>query len=539
MDRSGTPSRSDPWDERAAPPISVGADRPGHREHLSTIARGGLLNLIGAIASGVLSFILVVIITRGLGAKGAGAFFVAIALFSLVSKTLELGADTGLVRAISRFRALERVQDLRRTLAIALVPVLVAGSVAATLVFVNAQELAAVFAKGSAPGEVAPLLRTLALFLPIASAYTVILAATRGFGTMVPSVLIDRVGRPTLQPILVLGTLLAGLGTTAVVLAWAGPIGLGFVVAGAWLGVLVRRTEREAAPELGPPRERRVLAARFWRFTAPRGLAGFFQVAIVWIDTLLIGALRSTREAGIYAAATRYTLISTFALTAVIQVMGPKISELIARRDHEASQSVYQVSTGWLVLLTWPVNFTIVLFTPILLSLFGRGFAAGDTPLLILGFAMFVATAVGPVDVVLLMAGKSSWNLINTLVALVLNVTLNLILIPPLGITGAAIAWAVSIITNNVLPLAQTWRSLRLHPFGSGFRLAVAITSIAFGCVGLLVRLSLGQTATAFVIYTATSAAVYLALLWHFRDGLDLSVIRGVLRARSAPQPDG
>ncbi len=536
MDTRGTSAEPGPPGEQASLPATPAeGGRQVHRAHLSTIARGGLLNLIGAVTSGALNFVLVVIITRGLGAIGSGAFFVSIALFSLVSKTLELGADTGLVRTISRFRALGRIQDLRRSLSIALVPVIVAGSLAAVVVFTNASELAALFAKGSAPGEVAPLLRVLALFLPVASVYTVMLAATRGFGTMVPSVVIDRIGKPALQPILVLGVLLAGLGTSAVVLAWAGPIGLGFVLGGLWLATLVRRAEREPGRTPGIPRELRELAASFWRFTAPRGLAGFFQVAIVWVDTLLIGALRSTREAGIYAAATRYMLIGTFALTAVIQVMGPKISELIARRDHDASQSVYQVSTAWLVLITWPVNFTIVLFTPVLVSVFGREFSAGETPLLILGIAMFVATAAGPVDVVLLMAGKSSWNLYNTLIALVLNVSLNLLLIPPLGIAGAAIAWAVSITANNVLPLIQTWSSLKLHPFGSGFRLAIATTSIAYGGVGLLIRLLLGQTPQAFVLYAVVATGLYLALLWRFREGLDLGVVRNALRGRSVP----
>ena len=43
--------------------------------------------------------------------------------------------------------------------------------------------------------------------------------------------------------------------------------------------------------------------------------------------------------------------------------------------------------------------------------------------------AMLVSMATGPVDTVLLMAGKSGWNLANTAVALTLNVGLNLVLI--------------------------------------------------------------------------------------------------------------
>ena len=87
---------------------------------------------------------------------------------------------------------------------------------------------------------------------------------------------------------------------------------------------------------------------------------------------------------------------------------------------------------------------------------------------------MLVATAVGTVDMVLLMGGKSSWNLFNTVVALSSNIVLNLLLIPRYGGTGAAIAWSSSIIFTNLLPLGQVWKFLGMHPFGRGFPKVVA-----------------------------------------------------------------
>jgi O-antigen/teichoic acid export membrane protein len=513
------------------------------RAHLSTIARGGTLNVVGAVVSGLLSFVLVVIVTRGLGVESAGAFFIAVALFSLLAKTLELGADTGLVRFISRYRALGELRDLNGTIAVAIVPVVLASVVVAVALFTSADALAPRIAKGSAPGQVGDLLRLLAPFLPLGAAYTVLLAGTRGFGTMKPTVAIDRFAKPALQPALAFAVLLAGLGTLAVLASWVTPIGIGTVLAVVWLARLTTREARRITPETPAPRGRRELASEFWRFTAPRGLAGFFQVAIVWVDTLLIGALRSTREAAIYAAATRYLLIGTFATMAIVLVMGPKISELLTRNDVESARSVYQVSTGWLVLLAWPINFTLLLFTPVMLAVFGKEFQAGSAALVILAATMFLATAVGPVDVVLLMAGKSSWNLLNTLAALILNVGLNLLLIPVMGITGAAVAWSVSIAANNLLPLAQTWRALHLHPFGHGFRYAVGVTCVAFGGAGLVSRLILGPTVTGFVVYAVISVAVYLVLLRRYRRELDIDVFLGAIapgrtrRGEGAPTP--
>ena len=83
---------------------------------------------------------------------------------------------------------------------------------------------------------------------------------------------------------------------------------------------------------------------------------------------------------------------------------------------------------------------------------------------MILGGAMLVATAVGPVDIVLLMSGKSLWNLLNTAVAVTANIVLNLLLIPHLGITGAAIAWAVEHPAEQPAPVTAGLEDSRRAP---------------------------------------------------------------------------
>ena len=155
---------------------------------------------------------------------------------------------------------------------------------------------------------------------------------------------------------------------------------------------------------------------------------------VVWLDTLLIGALRSPAEAAAYAAATRFLVLGQFIGVAITQVVGPKLSELLAGSDRVRARAVYSTATWWLMGLAWPIYVSMIVLAPSLLSVFGAGYQQSRTALMILGAAMLVATAVGPVDVVLLMAGRSSWNLINTLVTVVANVGLNLWWIPRYGI---------------------------------------------------------------------------------------------------------
>jgi len=122
---------------------------------LTTIARGGTLNMLGAVSNGILSFILVVVVTRGLGAAGVGAFFSAIALFNILSNVAQLGADTGLVRTIARYRALDRMPDVRPTLVIALAPAFLSGTVAAVLLFSFAPGLANLVGRGAHHEDIA------------------------------------------------------------------------------------------------------------------------------------------------------------------------------------------------------------------------------------------------------------------------------------------------------------------------------------------------------------------------------------------------
>src|SRR5919106_520986 len=516
------------------PPTGVSEDALGS---LRTLARGSVITLAGMISNGVLNLVLLLAVTRGLHALGAGLFFQVVALFTILTSIAELGAAPGLVRTIARYRALGRPQDIRSVLAVALWPVVVAGAVLAAAVFALAPQLADILGVPRAEGV--GYLRMLAPFLPLAAASSVSLSATRGFGTMVPYVSVENIGKPALRPALVVLAIASGFGTLAVALAWAFPIAIAFPIAVIALVALLRRTEQEAL-SLERTTPIRDLASEFWRFAAPRGLATVFHVAITWLDVLLIGALRSAAEAGVYSAVSRLVLFGVFAIEAVRLAIAPQISGLLARHERDAAQMVYRVGTWWLMALSWPLYLALAVFAPFVLKMFGPGFSAGETPLLILSLAMLFGVGTGNVTVVLLMGGKSVWNLANTIVALAVNVTLNLILIPRFGMNGAAVAWAVSIIVNNLIPLAQVMRFLRLNPFGRGFLVVALGTTACYAGLGILIRSTVGMTAASFVAFVVVATAIYLWILTRSRGTLHLSALREALPGgRVRVQPTG
>jgi O-antigen/teichoic acid export membrane protein len=534
----GSPGTPGEPDTEPGPEAAAVEERKANAD-ISAMARGGLLNLVGAVGTGLFTFALVTVLTRGLGAASYGAFVSAMGLFTILSNTAELGADTGMVRSISRLRALDRVRDIRKTIYIALFPPLAVSVLFGVALWVWAPQLAEIFGKGEGRDQISDFARWMAPVLPAAGVIRVILSGTRGFGTMMPSVVVDKLGRPFAQVALALAILLiAGSGQAnhgLVALAWGLPFVVGAAAGGWWLWGLMLKEERRDRRINGRRRSRptTVLAEKFWRFTAPRGLAGIFQIVVLWLNTLLVGRLDSTKSAGIFNAATRWVTAGLMVGVAIQQVAGPKLSELMAQRSWDRARGVYQTTTGWLMAATWPMYLTFALFAPTLLQLFGKGFAGGADALTVLGLTMLVATAVGTVDMVLLMGGKSSWNLFNTVVALSANIALNLLLIPRYGGTGAAIAWSSSILFTNLLPLGQVWKFLGMHPFGRGFPKVAVAALAAYGALGLVFRVALGTSFPVFLLYQVAAGLLYLALLWRHREALQLDILVGELKRKN------
>jgi O-antigen/teichoic acid export membrane protein len=512
------------------------APRPAdaRKDDLRMVARGGSLNFVGALINGFLQFGLTVIVAQALTKSQSGAFFEAVALFLILSNTCELGADTGLTRMIPRYRVHGRIADIRTSLHIGIWPAFIAGAVFAALAFGFAHPLAELFTHDSSrdANAVATYIRVLAVFLPLSAAYTVVVAATRGFGTMLPNALVDRIAKAAAQVVAVVVVVAAGGGSGEIALAWAVPIALGLAAALWWLRQLLE--DMEAVAPTGRRRGTPAgdVAREFWAFTAPRGLTGVFQVTILWVGTLMVGTLMSTADASVYTASTRYLVAGSVVNLAIIQVIAPKLSELLSGGERARAREVYQVATSWLMAMAWPMYLTLALFAPVLLRVFGHKFTPGASSLAILAVAMIVATGIGPVDIVLLMGGRSFWNLFNVIVALVLNIVLSILLIPHIGIAGAAVAWAASILANNVLPLAEVRAFLKLHPVGRGFPVVAASALLCFGGIGLLVRLTLGLSIPTFIIYAALATTAYAVALHRFREPVELPLLIETLASR-------
>lgn len=496
------------------------------------LAAGGLVNLFGSAGESVTRLLLLLVLTRGLGAAATGAFVEAMAIFQIVAVLAVLGVDTGMVRFLARDSALGHAARVRGRLRTVAPVVLGAGLVGGTLMWAASARLAVTFGGGTHGEQIVTTVRAMAVFLPVAVMVVVVLAATRGMGTMLPTAAVDRVGRGVVQVLACLVMVLAGAGLTGVTIAWGLAHVLTLMVAGTWLA-------RLTPPGSPAPGLSRGDVVAFWQFTLPRAVSSAFRVLIQWLDVLLVGALASAREAAVYAVASRLLQVCALLSRAVAEIAQPLVSGALAQGRREVANDIFRVSTTWLILVSWPLVVLLGLFAPTVLGVFGQEFRAGATVLLVLAVARLLSTGAGPADMVLLMAGRSTASMAITATSLSLNVALNLVLIPRHGMVGAAAAWAASILVSNGASLVVLWRREGLTPFG-GMWLLASVPTVAWSHVGAIAALALvGQSILGLAAAAIIVTAGHAGWLFHNREAFALVGLWGQLRGRSSVRHSG
>jgi O-antigen/teichoic acid export membrane protein len=518
------------------PEAPTTADGPAATGHLRGVARGGLLNLAGSVVASVVTIGLTLVVTRNTAKGTAGVVFAATSFFLIAATIGKLGTQTSLVYFVSRLRALGRHDLVRPTIRMGLGPVVVVSSVMAVALWVAAPTLGPHLIKDDELG-VTNALRGLALFLPLAALSDSLLAAGRGLRAMVPTVAVERLGRPLTQLLFTVVAVVAGWKTAAdLSTAWAAPYLFSAVAAGLWLQVLLRRRDRRDR-DVPPSDEPGVTRRQFWAFSGPRALTSIVQLALQRLDIVLIAALLGPAPAAVYTAASRFLVVGQLSNQAIAMSAEPRLGHLLAIGDVAGARTIYRATTAWLMIVAWPLYLLALPFAHSVLSLFGRGYTEGTTVVAILAGAMLVATACGMVDMLLNMAGRTTWTLANNVSALVVMVGLDVLLIPRMGIEGAAVGWAAAILTRNLVPLVQLKVSLGLDPFGRASGVVAVLAALCFGLLPLLARLAFGDSLPALLGATAVGSALYVGGLVAQRRVLQLDLMLASVRRR--PREDG
>ncbi len=473
----------------------------------SSTARGSLLNGVSSVISTGLGFLLVVIITNTFGADDAGVFFGVIALFAIVSTAAKLGTETALVFLVARYRSEGSHRSIREALGAALGPVAAISVAGAASLYLLASPLSSLFSDDSAD-VFADVLRAVAPFLPAWAIGLVLLGATRGAGTMIPTAVGLQLVQPVAQIILVTIAAWRGWDLPMLARAWALPLVATALIALSGLRPFLQVADSE------PAVDRAKIRRDLWSFAGPRGLAGTLQVSLDRVGILLIGALLTSTAAGQWAAISRLVGVAQRSFHAIGQALNPRMSSLAQRNDWAAVGRVFEQITVATVGALAPAVLALFFFPKSALDIFGGSeFGDASRPLAIAAIATLAAIAFAHVDNVLLMAGRSATALIDTAAALVTTIVLDLVLIPPFGLEGAAMAMAAGVFVYRASAAVQINRWFEVRSLS---RPVITVLALGLGVVGsamFAARLIGGDRLAVAIVTGVVSVAVYGAVL--------------------------
>jgi O-antigen/teichoic acid export membrane protein len=490
-------------------------ERTRSRRRSSNIAWAGAVNLVGGATGSLIALVLAAMVGRSLGPDGAGTYFVAVAVFMIVSNMAELGADTGLVKFVAAARATGQPERIGPLVRIAVKPV-----VALALGLVLVVAVAAGLGLTVLDGLGGPVLVGGAALAVASSLNAVVVAVSRGYGDVVTYPLAINIALPAMRVAAVAAVLAAGGQVEAVVLAWMAPVVAVLIALVVVARTYVAESRRDAAGrQVG---DVPALRREFWSFSAARAVAAAVEVLLEWVDVVLVAWLTSPTEAGIYAVVTRCARASEVLAQAMRIAVGPQAAAALARGAVAEASRIYSLTTAAMIWMGWPFFAALIVYADSVLSIFGPGFDEGVTSLRILSVAMAIALTAGTVQTIVLMGGRSSWQLADKSIALAVNVALNLALVPAMGIEGAAIAWAVTIVVDTSLVAYQVQRLMGVRP--DVRRLATAGATALVAGAGPLVAAEMvwGSSLGAMLAGIGAAAAVYLVVGWFLRHRLGL-----------------
>jgi O-antigen/teichoic acid export membrane protein len=226
---------------------------------------------------------------------------------------------------------------------------------------------------------------------------------------------------------------------------------------------LTRRLKRNVPA--GPKR----YAVKTWYATSiPIFIVEGFYFLLTYVDILALEHFRSPGEVAVYYAAARLLAIVAFVYFAIAGATTHKFTQYHVAGDKERLRKFFAETARWTFWPSLAVCAAILVCGKPLLSLFGAGFTSGYGVMFILAVGMLARAAVGPAERLLNMLGERKQCAFVYAVAFAMNLGLCVLLIPRIGIEGAAVATSTALVAESIMLYLVAKRRLGFHVFIMG-----------------------------------------------------------------------
>lgn len=508
-------------------------------DSLVKITKGAGIALVGTFAALLLGFISRPMVARYGTEAEYGVYSLVLVVLHVSVVIATLGLTSGTVRSIAYARGKNDSERVQKLIPASVQLGLIASVSLGIIVFLASDILAARVFHDAALGF--PL-KIFALGIPFLTLINVLVSVFRGFEDIKPTVYFQSILRPLLFLLLLLPVVFVNLPFTGVFYAFLASL---IVSSVALIVYTVKRlpfpvgfrTSLSANP----------VAKELLLFSLPLLGVAVLGLIIHWTDTLMLGGLKSSADVGLYNAAHPLAQFISAPLGAMLLIYMPIASGLYAQGSMPEMRRNFSILTKWLCSATLPLFLVLFLFPETVLGfLFGSSYAPAATALKILSIGLIINNFLGPNRATLIAMGEVRFIMWATLATAVLNIGLNVALIPPFGIEGAAIASVASITSINLIRCWKLYSLSKAQPLSKNLLkptlASVAVVFLFQFIFGKFVTVTWWMLPLLFILYYVIYGLAILVtrsfdkedismlLAIEKRTGIDLSFIKRILR---------
>ena len=419
------------------------------------IAKESTISFAGMGYGQVVRYLFTAILARLVGVQYLGIYSLGNSITNIATVFGKAGTDVGLMRHVSmrdHNEDLESIKDdIRSTLKMGLV---------FSIIIMLIQILLSKWLVENVFHEIS-LLRTIlivyAFSIPFTAIMTIATYATQGFHLLKYKIFVEYILNPTVIIVSMLFLYFTFSSELAIILPTLFTAIVGFVVANYFLKKIANVNILDVN---NINFNKKILTYSF-----PIMFTVILGSLLNWMDILMLGYFTNSETVGLYHPAVRTAGLNQSILIAFSGIFAPMFSKYYAKNDIIGMHHIYKLVTRWILTLVIPVLILISLFSTKIMLLFGADFLQSSNALIILSIGTSIFAIFGVSGAALVVSGHQKLNLVNAFIATMLNIILNIILIPKFGIMGAAYATISSMLLISIARLIETSIFLKINPF--------------------------------------------------------------------------
>ena len=392
-------------------------------------------------------FLLRIILGRELGADGLGVYTLAFTIYLLGMQFAAFGIGSALTKFVAEF--IEDRPAINNYVSSGMTSSIITGALMGIAIFLLAPFLAiSVF---HTP-ELESMIRLTALAYPFIAIQKAVLGTLNGFRRMRSYAYLYIAQNVTVVIASIVLVNVFHMGDMGAVIGLVGPT----IVVSAACPWLIRDCLK--------------LNGCQWNVTALRATTAFGFYIVLGnsigylsgqVDSILIGYFLNPAEVGIYAVSLLFVQTLTLIPNAVQSVTTPITATLYGKGDIEGVSRVFYSTLRKSLIISIGISVLLAICGPFFIALlFSSEFSPAYIPLLILLPGYAIGASFGAVGATFGSIGKVKIPYRISLIEGIMNVALNLLLIPIFGINGAALATSVTMLVGFVISMKAIQRYL-------------------------------------------------------------------------------